>query len=325
MRVDLPFYVERGGDIVIRQPLNLHGVTMSVFLLPADTDRLAALTDRLLNGPAKGAALYAPAAPFVALVCADITRAQGRDEPDRSKGWMPERDVAFWIPLWAGRRVGPLFVPDRLVYLMPYVFVDNGAAVATGREVYGFPKEEGILRFAGDPGAHGFSVDTLVIRRYGVESRAEFTRLLDAVKVSPAERETVWDDAASGFAALRDRLAQRLVGGALMPPAEALVHALRGSPDMGARLVFLKQFRDVEDPERACYQAVVEAPAVMEALHGGALLGAHRITIAEADSHPIVRDLGLSGPVIESEMAVRISIDFTMDRGSVVNCTTPPR
>ncbi len=323
MRIDLPFYLEHGGDIVIQQPLLLHGVTMHAFFLEADRLRLAALADRFLNGPAGGAVSYVPAASFVVLVCADIARGQARYEPDRGKGWMSERDVAFWVPLWAGRHVGPLFVPERLVYFLPYVFVDNGAAVATGREIFGFPKELGDLRFAGDPGADGFSVDTLVIREYGFESRGEIARLLEITPLADSPAEPGWEDVTAGFSALQDRFADLLVKGAFMPTAGALVEALRGSKDVGARLVFLKQFRDAEDPERACYQAVIEAPAVMDTLHGGGSLPAHRITITAADSHPIVQDLGLSGPVVQSEFAARISIDFTMESGVVMGSAAP--
>ena len=61
-------------------------------------------------------------------------------------------------------------------------------------------------------------------------------------------------------------------------------------------LVFLKQFRDVSCPTKACYQAIVEAPlaihlstASYEALDEQAFT----LTVADWDSHPIASELGL--------------------------------
>ena len=55
MQRDLPEYIERGGDLVVRQPLELCGVLIHSFVLSADRGRLAALVARLLNAPAEGA------------------------------------------------------------------------------------------------------------------------------------------------------------------------------------------------------------------------------------------------------------------------------
>lgn len=325
MQRDLPEYIERGGDIVIRQPLELRGVTIHSFLLAADRDRLAALVTRLLNAPAQGAVEYVPAAPVVALVCADVQRGQARDDPDRSKGWMSERDVAFWVPLWAGKRAGTIFIPERLVFFLPYVFVDNAAATATGREVFGFPKESGVLAFPERPGPAGsFSVDALVIRRYDRDARAEITRLIEIAPTEardPSPMPSAWTDLEEGARAAVGRLRELLVKDALAPAVETLLHAMRAGPGLTSRLVFLKQFRDVEDPSRACYQAIVEAPAKVDALRGGGVLPEHVVRIAPADSHPIVAELGLSGPTCSTLLATWVDVDFTMDRGSLVHQT----
>jgi hypothetical protein len=323
MRRDLPRYVEHGGDLVIRPPLDLTGVTICSFVLAADRGRLAKLVERLLDGPAQGAVAYAPAGPLVVLVCADIRRGQARDEPDRSKGWMSERDVAFWVPLWAGKRVGPLFVPERLVFFLPYVFVDNIAATVTGREVFGFQKESGVISFPPPPGLTGsFSVDALVIPRYGRESGAEVARIVDVTPSGEAPPgHGAWADVEAGARAVLGRLGKLLSADALAPAADTLLHAM-GSLGASARLVFLKQFRDAEDPSRACYQAIVEAPAVVQALRGGGVLPDHTVRITPADSHPIVADLGLPGSSMTTLLATWVDVDFTMDRGEVIHAVT---
>jgi hypothetical protein len=316
-----PRYVERGGELVVRQPLSLRGVTTYAFTLNARMDRLAALADRHLNAPAKGAVRYVPAGPFVALVCADIARGQARDEPDRSKGWMSERDVAFWVPLWAGKQVGPVFVPQRLVFFLPYVFVDNVAATITGREIYGFHKESGILRFPASPALAGsFSVDTLVIPEHGFESAGEVTRLIDIqpFDAGASRREEEWKDVDAGLGGLSQRLRSLVLQGLVESAADAAQKAL-GAAGLGdVRMVFLKQFRDAVDPSRACYQAIIEAPAVVKAIRAGGALPRHRVRITPADSHPIVDELGLSGAVTESVFGSWLDFDFVMERGTVV-------
>jgi hypothetical protein len=316
-----PRYVERGGELVVRQPLLLREVTTYAFVLAAGMDRLAALADRHLNAPANGAVRYVPAGPFVALVCADIARGQASDEPDRSKGWMAERDVAFWVPLWAGKQVGPVFVPQRLVFFLPYVFVDNIAATVTGREIYGFHKGSGIIRFPPSPAVPGsISVDTLVIPEFGFESTGEVTRLID---INPSDagaspREEAREDLDAGLGEfgqrLKDLILRELAGSA----ADAAREALRAVGQPGVRMVFLKQFRDAADPSRACYQAIIEAPAVVKALRAGGLLPRYQVRIASAHSHPMIEDLGLSGAVTESLFGSWLDFDFEMDRGTVV-------
>jgi hypothetical protein len=97
--------------------------------------------------------------------------------------------------------------------------------------------------------------------------------------------------------------------------AGKLVDGYRGQ-EIG--MVFLKQFRDVRDPARACYQAVVEAPAVVEAWRSGGFLPSHRVTIEAAESHPMVEELGLSGATVESSLGIWLTYDFTVGRGVVI-------
>ena len=339
----LPLYIARGGDMVIPQPLSMRGTTSYSFILPASQERLGALVERLLNAPAGGAAHYLPAGPFVMLVCADIEHGQGREQPYHDMGWLPERDIAFWVPVLAGKLEGGVFSTARLVWFLAYTFVDNTAALVTGREVFGFPKTQAVVRFPKDAGAGGaFSVDTLVIKQFGPKNQAEIARLLtvEALKREgaapggvraelgarraeppPWTAGSAWSSLEEGFQELGSRIVSAVLAGvekAMVPAvtvAGKLVDGYRGQ-ELG--MVFLKQFRDVRDPARACYQAVVEAPAVVDAWRSGGFLPSHRVTIEAADSHPIVEELGLSGATVESVLGMWLTYDFTVGRGVVI-------
>jgi hypothetical protein len=83
-------------------------------------------------------------------------------------------------------------------------------------------------------------------------------------------------------------------------------------------MVFLKQFRDAGDDARACYQAVIEAPAHLQKWYGGGFCNAHDIVIAPADSHPIVAECGLAGSQLRADVGFWTKMDFVMQPGVVV-------
>ena len=87
----------------------------------------------------------------------------------------------------------------------------------------------------------------------------------------------------------------------------------------GVRVVFLKQFRDVECPTKACYQAVVEANINVVALHGANLreTAGQTVTVHQYDSHPLAHDLlGASATTtLPCEAAFTVDLDFVIDTG----------
>ena len=60
------------------------------------------------------------------------------DPIDKSKGHVKEADIGLWIWVQGGEADKPETWGD---YLLPvYLFVDSGAALSAGREVFGYPK-----------------------------------------------------------------------------------------------------------------------------------------------------------------------------------------
>jgi hypothetical protein len=81
-------------------------------------------------------------------------------------------------------------------------------------------------------------------------------------------------------------------------------------------MVFLKQFRDAGDPERACYQAIVEATAtVIGFRHAGFVRGEYRLDLEHAESHPLRADLGLGEGELRPELGFWVDYDFRVDAG----------
>ena len=83
-------------------------------------------------------------------------------------------------------------------------------------------------------------------------------------------------------------------------------------------MIFLKQFRDLASPDRACYQAVVEADARPTAIRSwGADTSDWRLDWGDAASHPIAAELGFAQSC-EVGGAVTASFDFEMNAGTVL-------
>lgn len=308
-----PDYIARGGDLVMAPPLALRGATMYSFLVDADLDALTAMCDAHLNAVTGPARTYRPALPMVAIVCADITRSFSQTPPDSTKGWMGERDFGIWVPVIADGRLG---------WYLPYVFVDNVAAMVTGREVFGFFKQTATLAMPASPDAPGlFSVDALAIPRFDPASQAEVIRLLTLT--STADRAApagTWGEARDALEAMWTGLKGfhgRAAHGTVST-WELVEDAFRMLVTGDVPLVFLKQFRDAGAPAKACYQAVIEAPAHLERWHRGWFTHPHDLVIAAADSHPIVAECGLAGGALRADLGFWCELDFVMEAGRVV-------
>ena len=318
-------YVERGGEIVIAQPLSLSPTTMYSWLVRADLKAVQGVLDVALNKPCAGALEYRAIAPIVCVVAADIARGQSMDAGDRDMGWMPEQDIGFWIPVARGKKQGGEFVATALCWYQPYLFVNNVAALVTGRETFGFHKQGGTCQMptAADHKSR-IAVETLIIKEFGPNSEggvAELFSLEDEEKPGIiGELEHLWDDAAAAIKTLESGI-QGVIGDVLadwVPSWELVKTLIHDLVHGDVPMVFLKQFRDIADAELACYQAIVEAPSKLTKWHGGGFMSPRTLRITQADSHPIVRDLGLAGAEVKTELGFWTKIDFQLRNGKVL-------
>jgi hypothetical protein len=318
-----PEYVDHGGQQVFCQPLELHGVRFYSFLLEADGQALRELCDQRLNRPAGGQVEYHPLVPRVLLGVADIGKAFCVSPPDSAKGWIREVDVAFWVPVAAVRRDDGRARVERVAWFLPYVFVDSGIAAASGRETYGFPKALGQFQVpAGPDGPVCVAVDTHVVERYG-PGAGEVTprRLLEVQPAADAGEgglARVWGGIQEAFTDFMG-LFRGTDGSVTLPGLGLAIEVLDFLTHQEVPLVFLKQFRDVADGRRACYQAIVEAPAqVLRFRTARELQGAYRVVLHHYDSCPIARDLGLTAEGQPALAAWYTDFDFVLRDGREV-------
>jgi hypothetical protein len=348
----LPDYVELGGRQVWRPPYTARAATLFGFVLEAEATAIDVLLEVAFNEPSAGAVHYRCAHPSVIVVFAAIERLASGDDPDEERGYISELEASVWC-LAADVAAG-----SRLLWYLPYVFVDAGQAVASGREVFGYPKQMGV--FEDDYPARlekdgmTTTVSALAIDPFGKDEKAIRRPMLSARRDQGRALPDV------GFPSLRDLLTDRLdvrpglpygppprPSGAITPagvrpprrpvtlsvPAWAgrrVLDTLLGRPEIenagdlivemieNPTLVFLKQFRDVACPTKACYQAIVEAPLAIHpttASYQALDPQGFTVTARNWDSHPIASDLGLETDPIVPQLAFRAEIDFAIQLG----------
>src|SRR5262249_53506716 len=162
--------------------------------------------------------------------------------------------------LVAGRQVGPVFVPDRLVFFIPYIFLDRPMPLISGREVYGLHKELCTVGLPG-PGEEPelLTLDAPALERFEPDARVAERRLIDVRRVAKGSGEVPERELRAEMKAmLRDRLLQ---GGwpAAAPWLARSLSALRRDGLPTVRVVNFKQVRDARDGTLACYQAIIES------------------------------------------------------------------
>jgi hypothetical protein len=293
-------FVERPGEVAMRPPLAHRRTHMRCFWFRADRERLAALCDLAFAGPSGGAVPVEPLGDGVALVWAEIAEIRSLHPLDAAKGCASEVDVALWIPVKLG---------SRTVWYIPWLWVDSDLALILGREMYGFPKRLG--RFsAPPPGVAGpLRIEGLTVAGHGEDRRAAMGTVLE-VRPAEARRRSRVRDVASVFS---------LSG--MLDPLQwiATARTWRTGERPRTDLVFLRQLRDVEDPGRAAFQEIVEAPCEVEAIHSGGLLpDPYELILPRNASLPIADALGLRIDGHPIEAAFEVTFDFVVGGGKTL-------
>lgn len=325
-----PRYVKRGGEQDIQNPFHLRDVAIDAFYFKADYGALFQLVERDLDQVLRRGDLrrplglmlpsvrIVPLAPVAMLVCAQTARIEVPDV-----GWIPEVDVAFWIPVLIMAKFGPLRIPWEIGFYQPYLFVDSGQAMATGRETFGYHKMLGEFDLPADP-AHPQKIEVRSIawRNFGANEKASLQRvftLRETSGIAPAQTEFI------GFEdAIKNALATIADNG-----NDLLVRAINAEIDLlelfdltRVQQVFLKQFRSIENPARACYQAVTKVGAPLRRFQrGGLLRGQYQLDLEDLASLPIRKELGLGAGTLSPFASFWGVIDFDLDQGSTLGRT----
>lgn len=306
----LPEYADNGlGFPAFRGPYLQKDARLAAFFFNADSESLTILCDRALNVSEAFTYKYVPLTSSVMLVFADML-VSSRDERDKQVGLIPETEVSFWVLTVAMQKTQNGLVPHHLAWFLPYLLVDEGNAIATGREVFGFNKLSAQFQKPAQIQQPEFTADVLGFKQFGADSVAQREGLLALSATSNADVTKVND-----LDSVKNKMGTELLknmrsnlGGGLLEFAARFIND-------HIPLVFLKQFRDAQNTHKACYQRLIEAPLKVETFfEGGIFLNAYTLNITSLASHPLAQNLGLSAEQ-RSTLGAWMQVDFVLGNG----------
>ena len=320
-----PEYINMGGQIVHPQPIKGQGMLLSGFLFesapaPARSGQpplLQQLCDQALNSHPDRRYDYHVLGSHFILTFSDTARLSSSDDI----GYVSELCTCFWLLTLAVRR-GRIPLPEYLGLYVPYIFVDNQYSAIGAREVYGFRKSLGEFRMPRDfSKPDRFTTSTLAFKTFSPETKAQTQQLVELQRVDQAGLEGdrhQWDDHREFFPHLIKTMLGREAQAVLHGVSKA-VNALDFEPKVSVPVSFVKQFRDVEFSEQACYQAIVEAHSRLLSIPKvGLLPGDYHLSVSHADSHPIDVDLGVPAEGLTAQIAFWSEFDLLVETGKVI-------
>lgn len=306
----LPRFVDYGALMTPPTPFRSLNTTLDGFWARADGERLDALCRKLFDEPSGGKVKCSAIGNHVMLTWGVIGRVTSLTPPYDERGGVREPQVAIWVPVVV-RRPGQR---DSFAMSIPYIWLDNAMSLATGRELFGYPKAWGWPAFPGPedrPRKWGLDVFGLDYTRDALADRHPLLEIVEA----PDEPGSI-EDELHGLADIARHAAAQL----LEPPDDV---GLGATADLAGDLlreeltnVFLKQFRSIEDGLGAALQQIVEARYTVTRVTARSLVREHRLIVHELDSHPVARELGLADQPLGA--AYHVDMDFDVGQGRVL-------
>ena len=196
---------------------------------------------------------------------------------------------------------------------MRYLLVDDGAAIAAGREVFGFNKLAAQFQKPEKIESPEFTADVIGFKQFGAEMIAQKERLLEV----RASSESASTSTEIDWETVRSTFAGELLNNVRSDIGNGFIEFVARFINDHIPLVFLKQFRDVQDTSKACYQKIVEVSLRVDAYYaGGFMQGPYILNISSLASHPFAQKLGLKEAEQNSTLSAWIKVDFVLENGT---------
>jgi hypothetical protein len=332
-------YVARGGEVSWIAPCEFQNGTLYGFAVKADRTLVNEMFTRYIGQPSLDLGLHidvrATTLEHVLFVFLDSERHQVSKDPG-SEGRYDER-------LFAVVAVGYRKSPDRgLVLFVPYLFASDTPGWEAEREIYGYPRQQATLMIEPSEVAmpQSFRARSHVIRKFAPDAMAEDCEFLSIVRSSGPTQTTALNS--NLIERLRSPLtgvsprghsAATIVSLARHGTTEADVSFFERSDSRVAAIpssdgsseplsllevlsahtlpmLFLKQFRDIAFSDRACYQAIVEAPFEFSGALTPIIGQRYVLNLREVDAVPIGRELGIpTDTPVDVDFAFRADMD----------------
>ena len=309
-----PNYIYQGGNVMMHSPLNLTNSEMYGFFVKGDLKKLQASVDMTLNQVAAGRMNFKVLSPFVMLTFTRVNHASSANPVDHAKGWGEETDIVTWVMVGQMEEQNGKTVLTEIFSYPFHIWVNDCMAMINGRELYGYPKYEceySMPATGGDP-------DTFTLAAKGFEPFSPTTQLashplfeITATNKSGAHRplNNFMHLMEEGFKILMSEPDLLDLDVAELPKFTKLLF----NPQV--QQIFLKQFPDSAGV-KAVYQAIVAAPAKVDAVHKVELLGyQYQCNLHKFDSFPLNDTLGFKLGAQPAILPFHVNFDFSVTEG----------
>lgn len=305
-------YETYGGNFILPHPYMIEQMSGYGVAVAGDAFKMQELCNRTLNCNGKHLR-YFVIAPTVLFTFMRMGSLCSADAPDSEHGFFTEQELNVTMLLAAIDGSG-----IRLVWYMPYLWLDSGAALISGRDIYGFPKQLATVTMPAGPGDLAeMAVKGEVLHRFEPVQAGNMN--IVTVRRTDAPQLDILTSAAGVVDALNMLLGSVLgnIDASFLPPGSFL-------PDINLnnlRMAWMRQLPSIANFKQACFRSVVEAPFGVTAFRdAGLLAGFYEIEIPKHDSVGIADELGFpadaNGDVrMPALAAYHLSFDFKLGTG----------
>lgn len=305
---DLPPYVSNGFLLpIVRGPYDNNDVEMASFLVAAEHEALVAFCDDYLNKPSGGKVRYVPLFSHMLMTYASLS-GYVMDDAGKPVGLMKEHDFVFWIIALAMKKILGIWMPSHLVALPPLLFVDNPFGLAIGREVFGYPKSFGQFKVPSTIQRPEYTVSSIVFDPANPNTEGKLEWLIRVQQRRAGQTDHMWR---SGREAWEGIVKLMLGAGGVKLEEQWMdeaVNLLTRLSQPQVPVVFLKQFRSVEETTKADVQQIIEDPTLVYAFKGAGLIGgSYQLSVNDVPFYPFKDRLGL---ILDSSGQQELSLGF---------------
>lgn len=316
-----PEYLQYGALMVPPAAFRSLNTTLYGFMAEADGEKLDALCQKVFTQTSRGEIDILAIGDKVMLTWGKIEAVSSLTPPYDAMGAVAEPQVCVWVPVaFVDRKDDDRIVATRFAMFVPYLWVDNAMSLATGRELFGYPKSWAEIGFPQE----GASPRRWSLRAFGLDyaggALAQPHDLLELVEGDALEGdgEDPWYDGPLEVARdVADRLFDR-------DDEERIVPGLRLAADLAGDLIdrsfrhlFLKQVRDIADGTEAALQQITEAHYKVRGMRARPRLREYSLTVHPLDSQPLITELGLRSQTLNLAYEIE-EMDFDVGDGRVL-------
>lgn len=299
-----PKYIEFSNDYIAPVPGKADDTWLYCFPIKGQYDKMQALINQRLNFSSLNENVrFFPISEYMMLVVSDIRKGYSINPSDTKYGYLTEKALQIFIPIVeCTKNQQNEWVAQRILVHIPYIFVDQPFNIGTGREEFGFPKSFANVTMPSNPEqSDNFKVDAYGFKNFSQEhpEYGAFHTLLEIKTTNSAIPKGKWTSHKEAWQHIKQFVPKSQEHFKWGVPF--ILHELNDVLDKALPMIFLKQFRDIQIPTNACYQAITEGNGSVNDFLGGWLLSSeYELVIQDLASFPLAADLGL-----ESKIKVR--------------------